>query len=126
MNMINPFAADTTVTEAEATAKVKVSDRAAARIARILYEDSEQAAFRVSVSGGGCSGFQYQFALVQAIEPDDLVIRSQGATVVVDPVSLPYLEGAELDLVDNLMGEAFAVNNPQATASCGCGTSFSV
>lgn len=105
---------------------VKLTDSAAARIARFLLEDYEQLAFRVSVAGGGCSGFQYQFALVQSIEPDDIVIRQHGAVLVIDPVSLPYLQGAEVDYVQGLMGESFQVNNPQATASCGCGTSFSV
>lgn len=105
---------------------VTMTDRAALRIARILLEDSEQAAMRIAVSGGGCSGFQYQFSMVGAIAPDDLVLRREGAVVVIDPVSVPYLAGAEIDLVENLMGESFQVNNPQATSSCGCGTSFSV
>lgn len=112
--------------DTDAEPDVKLTDRAATRIARFLLEDYEQVAFRVSVAGGGCSGFQYQFALVPTIEPDDMVIRQHGAVVVVDPVSLPYLKGAELDFVQDIMGDSFQIRNPQATASCGCGTSFSV
>ncbi|SRR5579883_3153423 len=83
-------------------------------------------ALRVCVQGGGCSGFQYIFSLVQKPEPDDIVIEEGKATVIVDLLSLPYLEGAELDFVDTLMESGFRVNNPNASSSCGCGTSFSV
>ena len=81
---------------------------------------------RVSVEGGGCSGFQYKFDLVGAPEADDLVIEKGGARVLVDPVSLGFLAGSEIDFVDDLIGASFKINNPQATASCGCGTSFSI
>ena len=81
---------------------------------------------RVSVEGGGCSGFQYKFDFEQAKADDDLVLTRDGATVLIDPVSLQYMAGAEIDYVDDLIGAAFKINNPVATASCGCGTSFSL
>jgi iron-sulfur cluster assembly accessory protein len=83
-------------------------------------------ALRVSVSGGGCSGFQYGFDLDASRAPEDLVIERSGAVVLIDPVSLPFLGGSEIDFVDDLMGQSFQVKNPNATASCGCGTSFSI
>ena len=81
---------------------------------------------RVSVEGGGCSGFQYKFGFEQAKGEDDLVLDRSGATVLIDPVSVRYMLGAEIDYVDDLIGASFKVNNPVATASCGCGTSFSI
>ena len=82
---------------------------------------------RVSVEGGGCSGFQYKFDVERAkAADDDIVIARDGATVLIDPVSLQYLAGSEIDFVDDLIGAAFKINNPQAKASCGCGTSFSL
>jgi iron-sulfur cluster assembly accessory protein len=81
---------------------------------------------RVSVEGGGCSGFQYKFDLVSKTAPGDLVVRRDGATVLIDPVSVEYLAGSEIDYVDDLIGASFKIHNPNATASCGCGTSFSV
>jgi iron-sulfur cluster insertion protein len=104
---------------------VRVSARAAKRIAEILAGEPEPAMLRVAVTGGGCSGFQYNFALDERLE-DDLVIERDGAVVLVDPVSLDFLKGAEIDFVDDLIGAAFKVNNPNAISSCGCGTSFSV
>lgn len=102
-----------------------VTERALHRVGRIL--ESERAnALRVSVEGGGCSGFQYRYDLVDGPAGDDLVIAGDRAAVVVDPVSLPFLAGAELDFVDDLMGQSFQIRNPNATASCGCGTSFTV
>ena len=81
---------------------------------------------RISVSGGGCSGFQYGFDLETNRESDDLVIERDGATVLIDPVSLPFMAGSVIDFVDDLIGQSFQVRNPNATASCGCGTSFSI
>ncbi len=81
---------------------------------------------RISVKGGGCSGFQYAFDVDKTRAEDDFVATRDGATVVVDPVSLEMMRGAELDFVDDLMGQSFRVKNPNATASCGCGVSFSV
>ena len=102
-----------------------VTERAAARIVEIATAEG-RAALRVAVLAGGCSGFQYRFELDDQAQPDDLVIERNGARVVVDPASLDLLAGAELDYTDALMGSHFAVRNPNASASCGCGTSFSV
>ncbi|MGL4496363.1 MAG: HesB/IscA family protein, partial [Beijerinckiaceae bacterium] len=81
---------------------------------------------RVSVNGGGCSGFQYAFSFDQTRQPDDLVLEKDGATVLIDSVSVPYMAGSVLDFVDDLIGQSFKIVNPKATASCGCGTSFSL
>lgn len=105
---------------------VTITETAARRVAEITSGEPSTPVLRVSVEGGGCSGFQYKFDLVAGPEAEDLIINKNGATVVVDPVSLQYMEGAEIDFVDDLIGAAFKINNPQATASCGCGTSFTV
>ncbi len=105
---------------------VTVTERAAKRIAEIVAGEAAAEALRVSVEGGGCSGFQYKFDLVPEADKDDLVLERAGAKVVIDQVSLGYLAGSEIDFVDDLIGSAFKINNPQATASCGCGTSFSL
>ena len=81
---------------------------------------------RVIVEGGGCSGFQYKLDLVAAPEADDIVIERDGSQVAIDSVSIPFMAGSEIDFVDNLIGSSFRINNPQATAACGCGTSFSI
>lgn len=99
---------------------------AAKRVAEILAAEPGAMALRVEVLAGGCSGLQYKFDLTDKAAPEDLVIEQAGATVFVDPVSLDFLAGAKLDFLDTLMGAHFAVKNPNATASCGCGTSFSV
>jgi iron-sulfur cluster assembly accessory protein len=108
------------------TANVTVSARAAHRIGEILKQEPAGAMLRVSVEGGGCSGFQYRFDIDRSKADDDMVIAQDGATVLIDPVSLNYIAGAEIDFVDDLIGASFRVNNPQATASCGCGTSFTI
>lgn len=105
---------------------VGVTASAAARICAIVADEAENKLLRVSVEGGGCSGFQYKFDLVAAADADDLVIERDGATVLVDPISLPFLDGAEVDYVQDLIGAAFKINNPNASSSCGCGTSFTV
>jgi len=105
---------------------ITVTDRAATRIAEIVSSEPESPMLRVSVEGGGCSGFQYKFDLVRGRAADDLVIERNGAVVVIDPISLQYMEGAEIDFVDGLIGAAFKIKNPVATASCGCGTSFTI
>jgi iron-sulfur cluster assembly accessory protein len=110
----------------DTVAPVTLSDRAAKRIARILSKEPGGTALRIGVSGGGCSGFQYSFDLDHTRAADDVVIERDGATVLIDPVSLPYMGGSEIDFVDDLIGQAFKINNPNATASCGCGTSFSI
>lgn len=106
--------------------KVTVSDRAAKRIARIVAKEPEGTALRVSVEGGGCSGLQYKYDLVTEREADDFIIEKAGVTVLVDSVSLQYMGGSEIDFVDDLIGQAFQINNPNAVAGCGCGTSFTV
>ncbi|HVP86213.1 MAG TPA: iron-sulfur cluster insertion protein ErpA [Rhizomicrobium sp.] len=108
------------------SAPMTVSARAARRIADILNAEPGPVMLRLAVTGGGCSGFQYTFTLDDTRMDDDLVIERDGATVLVDPMSLDFLKGAELDFVDDLIGAAFKVNNPNASSSCGCGTSFSV
>ena len=107
-------------------ASVVVTERAARRIGEILQKEPAGTMLRVSVAGGGCSGFQYKFDTERAKADDDIVIERAGATVLIDPVSLNYMAGAEIDFVDDLIGSSFKVNNPQATASCGCGTSFAL
>ncbi|MBY6065314.1 iron-sulfur cluster assembly accessory protein [Leisingera aquaemixtae] len=102
----------------------KVTDRAFARLAEIGAADQGQV-LRVAVEGGGCSGFQYEIALDEAKE-DDLVLEGQGEKVVVDSVSLPFLENAVIDFTEELIGARFTIENPNATSSCGCGTSFSI
>ena len=105
---------------------ITISPRAVRRIAEILKAEAAPTLFRVSVEGGGCSGFQYRFDVVSDQAPDDLLVERDGARVVVDPLSLGFLHGAELDFVDDLIGAQFKLNNPNVTAACGCGTSFSV
>ena len=108
------------------TVNVTVSARAARQIGEILKKEPAGAMLRVSVEGGGCSGFQYRFDIERAKAEDDVVIAQESATVVIDPVSLDYMAGSEIDFVDDLIGATFRVNNPKATASCGCGTSFTI
>jgi iron-sulfur cluster assembly accessory protein len=105
---------------------ITVSEAAAARIAKILTKEPGKSALRVSVEGGGCSGFSYKFDLAEGADADDIVIEKNSAMVLIDPVSVEYMDGSEIDFVDNLMGQSFQIRNPLATASCGCGTSFSV
>ncbi len=102
-----------------------VTARAAARVAEIAKAQAD-AALRVSVLAGGCSGFQYKFELDDAQQVDDLVIDAGAARVIVDPVSMDLLAGSQLDYADELMGAYFKIQNPNATSSCGCGTSFSI
>jgi iron-sulfur cluster assembly accessory protein len=104
---------------------VSISASAARRLNAIL-KGEEGAALRISVKGGGCSGFQYAFDIDRTRADDDVAVTRDGATVLVDPMSLEMMKGAELDFVDDLMGQSFRVKNPNAVASCGCGVSFSV
>lgn len=105
---------------------VTLSERAAGRIGEIGKEEACPPVLRISVEGGGCSGFQYQFDLAEGRNADDYVIEKNGATVLIDSVSLVYMIGSEIDFVDELIGASFQIKNPNAVASCGCGTSFSV
>ena len=105
---------------------VTVSERAARRIGEILKAEPPGTMLRVSVEGGGCSGFQYKFDMERDKTEDDLVLAQNGAVVLIDPVSVRYMAGSEIDFVDDLIGASFKVKNPNATASCGCGTSFAL
>ena len=105
---------------------ITVTERAARQIGEILRREPPGSMLRVSVEGGGCSGFQYRFDIEHSQAADDVVIRRRGAIVLIDQISLGYLAGSEIDFVDDLIGSSFRVNNPQAVASCGCGTSFSI
>lgn len=106
--------------------RVTVSDRAAKRIAKILSNEPAGSMLRVSVEGGGCSGLQYKYDVVGSTEDDDFVIEKPGATVLIDAISLQYMGGSEIDFVDDLIGQSFQINNPNAVAGCGCGTSFTI
>ena len=105
---------------------ITVSERAAQRIGEILKREPPGTMLRLSVEGGGCSGFQYKFDMDRAQAPDDVIVRRDGATVLIDQTSLQFLAGSEIDFVDDLIGASFRVNNPNAKASCGCGTSFAL
>lgn len=103
-----------------------VSQSAAAKISHLIATEPGANLFRVAVNGGGCSGFQYEFGFAQALAEDDILIEKDGAKVAVDAVSLPFLAGAEIDWVDDLIGSSFKIRNPNAKSSCGCGVSFSI
>lgn len=103
----------------------RVTDRAFARLAEIAEDAGAPQALRVAVSGGGCSGFQYEITL-DAPETEDLVLEGQGQRVVIDPVSLPFLSNAVIDFTEELIGARFVIDNPNAASSCGCGLSFSM
>ncbi len=107
-------------------ADVTVSARAARRIGEILKGEPAGTMLRVSVEGGGCSGFQYKFDVERTRADDDIVVARDNAVVLIDPVSLGFMAGAEIDFVDDLIGASFKVVNPNAKASCGCGTSFAL
>ncbi len=111
---------------AQTTTRVDLTEAAARRIAGILANEAPGAVFRVGVDGGGCSGFKYSFAVAPAPGASDLLLEQGAARLVVDETSLAYLQGARIDFVDDLMGQAFRVENPNASSSCGCGVSFSV
>lgn len=101
---------------------VNITARAANRICEIASSH----ALRISVNGGGCSGFQYDFAIADGPQDDDVAFERDGATVLVDSVSIGFIEGSTLDFVDDLIGQSFKIQNPQAKSSCGCGVSFTI
>jgi len=106
---------------------VQLSASAARQVAKIVaQENNPDLKLRIAVSGGGCSGFQYGFTLDDTVNDDDLKLERDGATVLVDAVSLDFLRGSEIDYVEDLAGASFQIRNPNAKSSCGCGTSFSV
>jgi iron-sulfur cluster assembly accessory protein len=108
------------------SASVTVSERAVRRIGQILKAEPAGTMLRVSVERGGCSGFQYKFDMEREKAADDLILGHDGALVLIDPVSVNYMAGSEIDFVEDLIGASFKVHNPQAKASCGCGTSFAL
>ncbi len=112
--------------ETVTTDDVVVTESAARRIRDILKTEPEGARLRVSVEGGGCSGFRYEFAFERAPAADDVMAVRDGVEVLIDPVSLEYLKGSEIDFVDELIGASFQIRNPNAASSCGCGTSFAL
>lgn len=114
------------MTETATQPEIALSASAAARVAAIAERQKKPAILRLSVEGGGCSGFQYRFGLADTIDGDDSVAETAGVRLVVDSVSLDLVRGAEVDFVESLGGAAFRVTNPQAASGCGCGTSFSV
>ncbi|HYC69215.1 iron-sulfur cluster insertion protein ErpA [Brevundimonas sp.] len=105
---------------------LSLSETAARRLAKLAQAEGRPVLLRVAVDGGGCSGFQYRFELVEAAEPDDIRIEADGQAALVDPVSLPFLKNSEIAFVDDLAGAQFVVRNPNAASSCGCGVSFSI
>ena len=108
------------------TTDITMTERAARKIGEILRSEPSGAMLRLSVMGGGCSGFQYKFDVEKTKADDDAIIVRDGVTMLVDSISLQYLAGSEVDFVEDLIGASFKVNNPQAKASCGCGTSFTL
>jgi iron-sulfur cluster assembly accessory protein len=106
---------------------VTLTENAARRISELARNEPANSKLRVSVEGGGCSGFQYKFDLVsEDAAEDDIVIERSGASVVIDRTSIGYLTGSEIDFVDDIIGASFKIRNPNAVAACGCGTSFSI
>ena len=105
---------------------ILLAESAAKRLAKLAEIEGKPVMLRVAVDGGGCSGFQYRFELVEAAEPDDLRIETAGQAALVDPVSLPFLKNSEIAFVDDLAGAQFVVRNPNASSSCGCGVSFAI
>jgi iron-sulfur cluster assembly accessory protein len=109
-----------------ASPDIALTPSAAARVAAIAEKQGKPAILRLSVEGGGCSGFQYKFELTDAVEADDVIAETQDVRLAVDPISLDLVRGASVDFVESLGGAAFRVTNPNAASGCGCGTSFSV
>jgi iron-sulfur cluster assembly accessory protein len=109
-----------------ASEQVVATQNALRRVAEVLRGEAAGAFLRISVNGGGCSGFQYAFDIVPAPEDGDLILGDSESRLAIDPVSLDLLKGAKIDFVDDLMGQSFKIDNPNATSSCGCGTSFSI
>jgi iron-sulfur cluster assembly accessory protein len=124
--MTDTLTLDPATAPATAVPPVALSENAIRRVAKILAGEAPGTALRVSVEGGGCSGFQYKYDLVTEREPDDLALGRDDAVVLIDPMSVQYLAGSVIDFVDDLMGQSFQIRNPNAASSCGCGVSFSL
>ncbi|MCS7129737.1 MAG: iron-sulfur cluster insertion protein ErpA [Candidatus Caldarchaeum sp.] len=109
------------------TFALKVSERAAKKIAQLIAEEkNDKLALRIYITGGGCSGYRYGMALDENVYDDDVVVEAYGVRVVVDSFSAPFLEGSEIDYVEDVMGSGFSINNPNVASTCGCGHSFSM
>ena len=117
---------DVEITERPVTTLMTLTKSAAAKIKQLLAEEDDVSVLRVAIQGGGCSGFQYGLGFDRGAQEGDLEFSMHGVDVVVDPFSAPYLQGAEVDYVDTIQSSGFAINNPNATSSCGCGHSFQV
>ena len=120
--LAGPFA----YTYLSAMTEIDLTSSAASRVAAIAAKQGKPAILRLAVEGGGCSGFQYRFGLSDGVDTDDTAVERDGVTLVVDPMSLDLVRGAAVDYVEDLGGAAFKVTNPNATAGCGCGSSFSI
>jgi iron-sulfur cluster assembly accessory protein len=115
------------IADATSAETVAVSDAAFMRVAAITASEAKPSALRIAVEGGGCSGFSYKFDIVpKAANADDIILEKGGATILIDMLSVVYMKGSVIDFVDDLIGQSFKISNPNAVASCGCGTSFSV
>ena len=110
----------------ENTNNISISKNAAEKIKNIISSQEKGLILKISVLGGGCAGFSYQFDLVKELDKGDLLLEENGAKVLIDEVSIPYLEGSIIDYKNDLIGQSFEIKNPHATSSCGCGTSFSM
>lgn len=111
----------------ETESPIAFSDSAANKVAQLIVEEgNDNLKLRVFVSGGGCSGFQYGFSFDENVNDDDTQVKNAGVTLLIDPLSFQYLTGAEIDYKEDLQGAQFTINNPNATTTCGCGSSFSV
>ncbi|MEM2096316.1 MAG: iron-sulfur cluster insertion protein ErpA [Candidatus Caldarchaeum sp.] len=109
------------------TYSLKITERAANKIAQLIAEEkNDKLALRIYITGGGCSGYRYGMALDENVYDDDVVVEAYGVRVVVDSFSAPFLEGSEIDYVEDVMGSGFSINNPNVASTCGCGHSFSV
>lgn len=105
---------------------VRISDMAAARITKLLSDEPEGTVLRITITGGGCSGYSYNFKLDKNTNPEDISIHNGAATVVIDPNSMSFIKGSTIDYIDTLEASQFIIKNPNAKTSCGCGTSFSL
>lgn len=123
--MLMELALNTSPPPHPSPAHVRLTDRAAKQILHVLHQEKLKKGYlRLSVLGGGCSGFQYQFSLETAVNPDDILVEKAGTGLLVDNISLPFLENCEIDFVEDLSGAGFQIRNPNAQSSCGCGNSF--
>lgn len=127
MSTVQPTAPGPSLSIAQrAPEGIVLSESGARRLAELSADEGRAVMLRVAVDGGGCSGFQYRFELIEAAEEDDLKIERDGQAAVIDPVSVPFLKGSEIAFVDELAGAQFVIRNPNAASSCGCGVSFSI